>query len=49
MMDPVPRSKGFRYNKQRADIVTLSHDHPGHTATDMISSEFKLVNGPGEY
>src|SRR5690606_38760919 len=49
MMDPVPRSKGFRYNKQRADIVTLSHDHPGHTATDMISTEFKLVDGPGEY
>lgn len=49
MMDPVPRSKGFRYNKQRADIVTLSHNHEGHTATDMISSEFKLVNGPGEY
>jgi L-ascorbate metabolism protein UlaG (beta-lactamase superfamily) len=49
MMDPVPRSKGFRYNKQRADIVTISHDHPGHTATDMISTEFKLVNGPGEY
>ena len=49
MMDPVPRSLGFRYNKQRADIVTISHDHKGHTATDMISSEFKLVNGPGEY
>lgn len=49
MMDPVPRSKGFRYNKQRADIVTLSHDHPGHTATDMISTDFKLVDGPGEY
>lgn len=49
MMDPVPRSLGFRYNKQRADIVTISHDHKGHTATDMISTEFKLVNGPGEY
>jgi L-ascorbate metabolism protein UlaG (beta-lactamase superfamily) len=49
MMDPVPRSKGFRYNKQRAEIVTLSHDHPGHTATDMVSSEFRLINGPGEY
>ena len=49
MMDPVPRSKGFRYNKQRADIVTISHQHKGHTATDMISAEFKLVDGPGEY
>lgn len=49
MMDPVPRSKGFRYGKQRADIVTISHDHPGHTATDMVSTEFKLIDGPGEY
>lgn len=49
MMDPVPRSLGYRYSKQRADIVTLSHDHPGHTATDMVSTEFKLINGPGEY
>lgn len=49
MMDPVPRSKGFRYNKQRADIVTLSHHHEGHTATEMVSTEFKLVDGPGEY
>ena len=49
MMDPVPRSQGFRYNKQRADIVTLSHHHEGHTATEMVSTDFKLVDGPGEY
>jgi L-ascorbate metabolism protein UlaG (beta-lactamase superfamily) len=33
VMDPVPRSLGYKVEKQRADIVTLSHDHPGHTAT----------------
>lgn len=49
MMDPVPRSLGYRFGKQRAEIVTLSHDHPGHTATQVISTDFKLVNGPGEY
>lgn len=49
MMDPVPRSKGFRYSKQRADIVTISHHHEGHMATEMVSTEFKLVDGPGEY
>ena len=47
--DPVPRSLGYRVEKQRADIVTLSHDHPGHTATEIISGEFKMVHGPGEY
>jgi L-ascorbate metabolism protein UlaG (beta-lactamase superfamily) len=49
VMDPVPRSLGYKVDKQRADIVTLSHDHPGHTATEIISGEYKLVHGPGEY
>lgn len=50
MMDPVPRSFGYRFGKQRADIVTVSHDHPGHTATEIISTEnFHLIDGPGEY
>lgn len=49
LMDPVPRSLGYRVDKQRADIVTLSHDHPGHTATEIISGDFKVVRGPGEY
>lgn len=49
LTDPVPRSLGYKVDKQRADIVTLSHDHPGHTATEIISGDFKLVDGPGEY
>ena len=49
LTDPVPRSKGFKVDKQRADIVTLSHDHPGHTALEIVSNEPKLINGPGEY
>jgi L-ascorbate metabolism protein UlaG (beta-lactamase superfamily) len=47
--DPVPRSFGYKIDKQRADIVTLSHDHPGHMNLDLISAPPKLVNGPGEY
>lgn len=49
MMDPAPRSLGYRFPKQKADIVTISHDHPGHTATEVISSPFRLIDGPGEY
>lgn len=48
-MDPVPRSLGYRVDRQRADIVTISHDHPGHSATEIINGEYKLINGPGEY
>lgn len=49
VMDPVSRSLGYKVDKQRADIVTLSHEHPGHTATEIISGEYKVVHGPGEY
>lgn len=49
ILDPVPRSSGYRAEKQKADIVTISHDHPGHTATDNISGDFKIIQGPGEY
>ncbi|HUG17136.1 MAG TPA: MBL fold metallo-hydrolase [Thermomicrobiales bacterium] len=49
LMDPVPRSLGYKVEKQRADIVTISHDHPGHTYTDMATGTTKLVTGPGEY
>jgi L-ascorbate metabolism protein UlaG (beta-lactamase superfamily) len=49
LTDPIPRTLGFKVEKQRADIVTVSHDHPGHTNLDMVSGEPKLVNGPGEY
>jgi L-ascorbate metabolism protein UlaG (beta-lactamase superfamily) len=49
LTDPVPRSFGYKIDKQRADIVTLSHDDPGHTALEILSNAPKLVNGPGEY
>jgi L-ascorbate metabolism protein UlaG (beta-lactamase superfamily) len=49
LTDPFARSMGYKVEKQRADIVTVSHDHPGHANLDMVSGEPKLVNGPGEY
>jgi L-ascorbate metabolism protein UlaG (beta-lactamase superfamily) len=49
LTDPVPRSLGYKMERQRADIVTISHDHPGHTAMDTLNGTPKLVNGPGEY
>lgn len=49
ILDPVPRSSGYRAEKQKADIVTISHEHDGHTATENISGDFKIIQGPGEY
>jgi L-ascorbate metabolism protein UlaG (beta-lactamase superfamily) len=49
LTDPVARSLGYKVEKQRAEIVTLSHDHPGHSNLDLVHGSPKLVNGPGEY
>jgi len=47
--DPYHPSLGHSLNKLQADIVTLSHSHPGHSYTAAITTEFKVISGPGEY
>jgi len=47
--DPCHPSLGYSLDNLQADIVTLSHFHPGHCYTEAITSEFKEVKGPGEY
>jgi L-ascorbate metabolism protein UlaG (beta-lactamase superfamily) len=32
-----------------ADIVCVTHDHPGHNNVGMVGGNPKLVDGPGEY
>ncbi len=47
--DPVGRNTGYQMSRQTADIVTLSHDHPGHSNLNAVKPEFKTISGPGEY
>ncbi len=47
--DPCHPSLGYSFGKLQADIVTLSHFHPGHCYIEAITSEFKEIKGPGEY
>lgn len=47
--DPVGRQTGYVLPKQTADVVTLSHDHPGHANLNALRPEYQIVNGPGEY
>jgi len=47
--DPFPPGLGYTLGKQTADIVTVSHQHPGHCYDQGINSEHRLVKGPGEY
>ncbi len=47
--DPCHPSLGYSLSKVQADIVTLSHSHPGHCYTEAVTSEFKGIRGAGEY
>jgi L-ascorbate metabolism protein UlaG (beta-lactamase superfamily) len=47
--DPYDRTLGLQLPKLRADIVTLSHEQPGHNSVDRVAGEPKVLRGPGEY
>jgi len=47
--DPCPPSFGYTVSTLQADIVTLSHSHPGHSYTEAVTGKFKEIKGPGEY
>ncbi len=49
LMDPFQESLGLRLGRPRADIVTVSHDHPGHNNWQAVLNEPKVISGPGEY
>jgi L-ascorbate metabolism protein UlaG (beta-lactamase superfamily) len=49
LMDPVGKQTGYSVSKQTADIVTVSHEHPGHNNLQMVKPDYALINGPGEY
>jgi len=47
--DPPAPSTGYSLGRISADIVTISHHHPGHDYVKGISGEPTIVDGPGEY
>jgi len=47
--DPYSPDLGYSLAKQGSDIVTLSHQHPGHSFVQGINGNPKVVCGPGEY
>lgn len=44
-----PDMVGLKYSGVEGEIVTVSHDHKDHNATDKVSGAKKIINGPGEY
>ena len=47
--DPYDKSIGYTLPRLRADIVTVSHAAPGHSAASAVKGEPKVVTRPGEY
>lgn len=47
--DPYHPDLGYRLGEPEADIVTLSHFHPGHSYIEGVAIEPKQIKSPGEY
>lgn len=49
VIDPCPPDVGYRLGRLTADLVVVTHDHPGHTYLQAVTGSPKVVRGPGEY
>jgi len=47
--DPYDDSIGYPALRLKADIVTVSHEAPGHNNLDAVKGVQKTIKGPGEY
>ena len=47
--DPCAKSTGYSVGRLAADIVTVSHDHPGHNNVAAVTGSPRVVQGPGEF
>jgi len=47
--DPFDSSVGLAEPKLRADVITISHDSPGHNNLAAVKGERRVIQDPGEY
>ena len=47
--DPYGDDIGYRLPRIRADIVTVTHEHPDHDNVKAVKGKPKVIGGPGEY
>jgi len=47
--DPYDKNLGYEVPRLKADIVTVSHDAPGHNFLSAVKGYEHVVSGPGEY
>jgi L-ascorbate metabolism protein UlaG (beta-lactamase superfamily) len=49
LTDPPEPKSGHAIPKTEAHLVTISHDHPGHSSLRSVGGEPVVLTGPGEY
>jgi L-ascorbate metabolism protein UlaG (beta-lactamase superfamily) len=49
LIDPCPDTTGYSLGKVQANIVAISHAHPGHSYLDTLQEGYRAIKGPGEY
>ncbi len=49
VVDPCAKSTGYSIGKPTADIVTVSHDHAGHSKIAEVDGSPRVVQGPCEF
>ncbi len=49
LTDPCGPASGYSIGRPTADIVTISHDHPGHNHRNAVAGSPTFINAPGEY
>src|SRR5713101_1942006 len=47
--DPYDDSQGYPTLRLKGDIVTVSHDAPGHSNLEAVKGGSRALTGPGEY
>ncbi len=47
--DPYSPELGYSLGKPAARIVTISHQHPGHSYIQGVGGDPRIISGPGEY
>jgi len=47
--DPCHPDLGYRLGEPEADIVTMSHFHPGHSYIEGVANDPRQIKSPGEY
>jgi L-ascorbate metabolism protein UlaG (beta-lactamase superfamily) len=47
--DPFSDAIGLRAPQLKADVVTVSHDEPGHNNVEVVKGPPYILTGPGEY